>query len=966
MDTATFLDYVVAPGNFIAVAYKPNTGGMRHRFFHRADTKGAGGFMAWCGRTGIECWYGVASYKTAEPDKKGNLLGPRTQQNAHHLGAFWADFDVKREGDGKPLGAVFATGSEAIRWIGDFCAAAAIPLPNLWVSSGYGLHVYWTLEEVLAPAAWKPYADALKAALVKHGAINDVMLTGNAACILRAPGTLNLKVPASPAPVVLLRQNDHYKNETLFTALAPYVGAIPQAVTQTGTGPAVLQGGPATVFQMRQQPSRIDEAAREGAPEPRKYLFANIATQCEQAKRSLADHGATDKRDLWYLGWITLAVWTEDGEEWAHEITRDNAKYSPADTDYHLALAREERDGKGFGPPTCVKMNGYKPGVCPSCPHWGVVKSPLLVGAVDGDLPDGYRRGPNKIEYFSHAKKDGGWKDVLAGNALNPILDRIGEDLKLTFSYEFAARSSVVAVMQSLIPTDAGAAMKFFGPQGVSGLYLGNATRFGAFLVAWIKLLRSQHAERADPVPAFGWVTTKAGAKAGFAVAGKCYRADGSVEEAPGGDPRILQWYRPRGTLAGWQEAAELVLDNRPDLQVLAAAAFGSPLLEFTGHSGFTMSAWSRDSAVGKSSALMIGSTVWAVPDAMIQLDDTPNSIVHRIGQTRITPAYWDEITLSKDDEDRYVGTLFQLGQGKEKSRLNPDASLKESGTWKTILCSTGNRPLMDTVIRRRADTDAGAVRLFEFAISHPQLDLIPAAQKTISGAAAHAGCAGAVYARWLGEHAKSAAGMVESVQNDLQQCILAKQSERFFVSGMACLLVGAAVANGIGLYAFDIPGMRAFLCEAFLKLREARVLELPVNNGVFDIGRVLADFVAAHTAARLVTNKFARPGPGGGVQVVWLPRDPRVRLAIHVARDEAVPVMRLDRAVLRQWLRSKGYSPSDTLSRMHDEWSAFTHRAQLGSGTDFATGQTDVIDIFLNSAPLSVYRHLDDSAGRR
>lgn len=971
MNTDQFLARVVAPGNFIAIAFLTSKGGMAHRFFRREDVAGAAGMMAWCVRKQIDCWYAVASYKLASPDTKGNYQGKRTQDNTQALKAFWVDIDVKREGDKKDPAKVYADLNAAVLFLKGFLAATKIPQPNLWVHSGYGLHVYWVLEDALAPADWQPYADALKAALIQHGAVLDAGLSADSARILRVPGTFNLKNPATPAAVYSLDQlsRGDYPNELVLDALQPYVGVMPAARAVGQSYGAGLAGSPPAVFKQRQNAGAMTQIAQDGPTNRRDHFFARIGERCEQVKASLANQGAGDEYPLWYLGHLSLASFCTDGQDFIHEIGRGDARYDAAATDAAYQRAQAEHARKGTGAPTCSHYERARPGVCRTCPHYGRINTPYTLGVEDGagDLPDDYRRSKYGLERCTYVGKGEdmtvSWVPVVGGDVYGPLLDKVGDNRKLTFTYERGGSRSTVSILQSDVPTDASGAVKYFGAQGVTGLYTDNANHFGKFIVAWIEKLRDLRAEREQPVPAFGWVQNGDTYK-GFAVGGTCYRSDGVEEAAPGGDKLMVEHYRPRGKLEGWKAAADFALTGRPDLQVLVAAAFGAPLVEFTGHNGFVMSAWSRDSAVGKSSALIIGTTVWADPLAMFNLGDTANSTVYRIGKMRAVPAYWDEIQLGKEDEDKFVTMLFQLSQGKEKSRLNSDSTLKESGDWKTMLIATGNRPLMDVVVKRRADTDAGAVRLFEFVIDHPQMPLDAQAQKTISSAGNHAGNAGRLYASWLAQNADAASALVAAMQKKLEQALSPVQSERYYVAGMACLMAGAAIAKGLGLFQFDTVAMQEILKTAFAQLREGRQANLPIGAGAFDIERVLADFISDHAAQRLLTKTFLRPGPGQEVTTVWQPRDMRGRLAIHVGQFEHR--MRVDRTIWRNWCYNRGISPSDASAMLERRWNAQTKRLILGAGTDHATGRVDVIEIPLVVPELDEYNYSYDSKGKK
>lgn len=971
MDTNSFLDRIVAPGNYIAVVHSKSGGGVTQKFFARSDLAGAIGYMQWCASSNLNCWFGVASYRLAEPEQHhpGRFVGSRRADNAQALRVLFYDADISRPGDNKEPGKAFADWPELVRWLEDFMQATGMPRPSIWVNSGWGAHLYWVLEDALSPDEWLVQAHAFKGALLAHNAKGDVSISTDAARILRPPGTYNFKDPGNIRPVHVIDAlvGADYGNAQIAQVLARWVTAVPRRARASGgaAGQTVAIPGTPPAIAPSHESDATDNAELE--PPPREYSFAKLALACEQAKKSMVAGGLGDRYDLWYKGWVNLAIFCTDGLETLHEISKGDPTYNLLHpTEWYYDKAKEERDDKKFNPPMCVTMDTLRPGVCPTCPHWQKVHTPADLGSPDSDLPKGYRRKDGRIEHAirrKRAKKHGGdfwdWETVVGGDLRDPLLDQVGEDSKLTFSHTRGGRTSAIAILQSAMTTDTTAMIKYFGVRGISGIYGGNAQLLGQFLVSWIEKLRDAHAERTEPVPPFGWVWNHAGDPIGLSVGGLCYRPNGNIEPAPGGDPTALQYYKPRGTLEGWKRAASFTLKGRPDLQILVAAAFASPLVSFTGHNGFLLSAWSRDSAVGKSSALTVGTTVWAEPGAMYHLKDTLNSVIYRVGHTKILPAYWDEIRLDREQEDGFIDTLFMLGQGKEKARLNSDATLKQSGDWKTILVATGNRPLMDHIVRKNADTDAGAVRLFEFLITHPQMPLSPQAQDIIAAAGKHAGRAGEVYARCLAGQWQMARDQVMSVQNKLTRELAATTPERFFIAGMSCILVGAAIARLLDLAPFDVSDMRQYLSRAFEALRVERNRNLPVAGGLFDIEKLLAEFISDHLPERLITDKFAGIGAGQAPPAIKnMPsRYAGGKLAIHIAVDDKC--MRIDKTAWRAWAYKKGFSPSDTVTEMERRWNARSTRTVLGLGTHFASGRVEVIEMSIDpkkNSELAVY----------
>jgi hypothetical protein len=209
MSLEAFLDRMVAPGNFLAVAFKGDKG-LSHRFFPRANVAEAASFIHWASDVAqMDTWYSPASYKTASlrtnnKTQKQYYIGARTQANVDRLKTFWFDADIKRPGDGKDPSKVFASVNDVVRWTQDFSRSSGVPLPNVWVRSGYGIHLYWTFADAIDRATWQPHAEALKGALIAHGAKGDTSIVADSARILRPIETFNYKDKSASVPCYLV------------------------------------------------------------------------------------------------------------------------------------------------------------------------------------------------------------------------------------------------------------------------------------------------------------------------------------------------------------------------------------------------------------------------------------------------------------------------------------------------------------------------------------------------------------------------------------------------------------------------------------------------------------------------------------------------------------------------------------------------------------------------------------------
>jgi hypothetical protein len=121
-----------------------------------------------------------------EPFKKGTERTWRSNKNTSLRNSLHSDIDVKAEKG-------YATIEEAIVAVYEFCAKTGIPLPNAWVRSGGGLHVYWIGNRDLTVEQWQPYAEGLKAYAQEHGLKADHGCTAVPSHVLRIPGTINSK-----------------------------------------------------------------------------------------------------------------------------------------------------------------------------------------------------------------------------------------------------------------------------------------------------------------------------------------------------------------------------------------------------------------------------------------------------------------------------------------------------------------------------------------------------------------------------------------------------------------------------------------------------------------------------------------------------------------------------------------------------------------------------------------------------
>lgn len=956
MQTAEFLARVVpSTGNYLSVmfitdrkipvvrSYPIASGGVRE----------ASKIIDWAARKNWDIYHALATFNLADV-RNGHVIASREVSNAQALRTLVIDADVLAPHSKVPA-RCFADRRAAMAWLLAFCNAIDLPLPNLCVDSGFGFHWYWVLEGALTVAAWQPLAHALRAAMLAHGWSGDTAPTIDAARILRPPGSVNMKSGAA-VPVTVSTstkfQTGDYPVAMLTQALTPWLGV--QTAQATGTG-----GRTATVHMLGPKPAHVtgqgaglNANAAEGI-ERRDYKLAQIGLKCAQVGMSLANQGNGDWRDLWELGHLTLAHFCSDGEAQAHEISRGDPRYTQAGTDAARARIATQADAKGFGAPTCKKYDDYRPGVCPGCPLWGRLNSPISLGTDDGDLPDRYRRSvsPERIEMFSGKGKEAAWKLLMLGNVHSPRLDWLaGGGHQLTFSYEMSGTTHVLSIKGA----DVGNPMMLLPLVEKQGITADrhNTGEIGDFVAAWISKLRAQRAQITDAAKPWGWIFDARGDHAGLAIGGTYYRRNGTTETVPGGDPKINANYKPAGEFAKWQQAAALFEQHRPDLQAMIAASFGAPLIALAGDiRGISMNFWSTESGIGKSSAIKVGQSVWGNYATMQSMRDTPNSVMRSLSVPRVLIRYWDEMRVDKRWQADFVELIYTIPSGKERARMMQDTTLREQGEWETILLYTSNGSSMDYLWSHDKGTDAGVRRLFEVHLPKVDTPYDGAASQILKLVENNYGHAGRVYAAYLAAHVDEVCALLASTKSAITASLGVQQNERFLVTCMACLLVGASLARKLGLFAFDVRGIHECLRQAFLDMRAAnsqQSLITPVAG--YDIEELLSQYLYENADYKLHTERF----PGAGrtkVDVLVKPRFDVVRFQVA----EQPGTLRLQRSLFHEWLRDRALPATTVVKQMVADWSAREYRQSIGAGTTHAGGQVWVVDVPL-AGPLATY----------
>lgn len=190
----------------------------------------------------------------------------RKAENAVRAYAFWADIDC---GEDKAYACKgYRDNTQALTALAEFCKDAALPLPNIVVDSGGGLHVYWVLDDFLEREAWQAHAKKLKAVMKAVGFLADPTRTADIASILRVPGTLNYKYQPQ-RPVQLIEASQSHINamsmcaaiDMAYSSLCPPATPKPiepQLAAPRAAGPVSKFSGPHNLERLASALASID------------------------------------------------------------------------------------------------------------------------------------------------------------------------------------------------------------------------------------------------------------------------------------------------------------------------------------------------------------------------------------------------------------------------------------------------------------------------------------------------------------------------------------------------------------------------------------------------------------------------------------------------------------------------------------------------------------------------------------
>ena len=883
---------------------------------------------------------------------KQNLKAARSGANAVKLRSFYVDIDVKAPPKG------YADTQTAFQAFQQFVADCHLPPPTAAVGSGTGgFHAHWALVEPITPDVWRPVAHALARATHELGLTCDSGCTIDAARILRVPETRNFKTDP-PNPVALWHLGDHVTLPDMMAALGPYMGkpiapdfdaANPTAMSM----PITLQGN--------------DELTAGIVRESPPIYIDEVAKQCQFIDEAIKTGGANYDNQLWNYTTM-LATFCVDGRTQAHRMALGHPTYDPDKTDELYNRHDNKQTGKNAGWVQCEKIALNYPG-CKQCPLYIDGKSPLNYGYASqqaqvalqaaaaqpgvSQLPNGYIQTPEGFVFISQQDAEGNLVNIPV--MPYPVRDWWLQDNPWVLHFTTAIGGHPLKIT---------APLKELGPkEGVSSVFSGQGLLFKEkakpivkeFMVAWIHKLQQSRDLIVSSTP-FGWSEVN-GKIEGFTYAGRVW-GDKIDRPAATPDATLGKLYSNKGSIEPWMEAAKIITDQgRPDLEAIIAASFGAPLMRFTGHEGAVMNAYSTETGIGKTTAMRTALAVWAHPIQASQgLGDTPLSVIGKMGKLQVMPMFWDEVKTEQQMRN-LVELVFTVTGGIEKSRMNSDTTLRERGTWQTLMVTACNDSLIDAMRRKTHGNNAGLVRMFEYEVKRGVRGQISTGEvsRKIGDLQSNYGNAGLVYAQFIGANHERVKKHVGDIQDRLASAVGALNEERFWIATMAVTIAGAMFANELGLININVAALTMFLTSVLDGMRE-EVKDSPADmRNNMSVSNILAQFLKAQQSRHTLVTNIIHTGvgkPAAGSVIVR--SDPSRLDGVHVQIGQDDKKMRISSTYFSGWMQDHEYSRQAFTKAMKTEFGMKLINGKLGGGTQYATALEYLMEIDLSDPRLA------------
>lgn len=867
----------------------------------------------------------------------------RTQANAYAMRAFWLDIDV---GEGKN----YDTQAAAAQDVARFVELIGLSTP-LIMNSGGGLHVYWLLTTDISAPNWNKIA-ALLDAVVKHAGLRvDPARTMDAASILRPPHTTNWKPAygehgcpvsilqdgAASPPVILLGALQAYAKTNGITATTPTSSSLKHNAISTSP---LLQS---EAFMKVMGHVLVGQEQQDKNPQ----RIIKLCQQVREAGKAL--------EPTWFA-MMTVMKCCIKGEAAARILSKLDSRYSE---DGFIAKWRYAESQTG-GPAMCSTFDREEPGKCATCPYKGKIKSPAELGRGMpqriGDTPVQVAiqttspttlLGPMSAQPVSHLYLINDPRfEMKEGEGLFHLTEEMVEDAPICKRTKLMSQCLYLLSAQRIDISFSHTEMAYIWMVTESGRVprqirmIAKDFKSDISLREWCfnnqllvtpgkekikdEFMRTYLAQLQRKIPQivmrdhFGWTENKSqdGATSKGFITGNTLVAAHMPPTTIGLRPVLEAFAEERlastGDLTAWKSVPAFYQQHNIMWgQFGICLSLGAALIKFApgaARNGI-VNFWGI-SGTGKTTIQRIINSVWGHPEKLLlNVQSTNNSRFKIMGWMRNIPICIDEAT--KLNEQDLSDILFQVSEGEEKERLNPDGSLQQSGSWNTIAIMSANHAVLDKMAAFLQQRDAEVKRVLDietFKCPGAEEEAIRM-ERTIER---NYGLAGPYFLQRLLDNDTVLASIPTAI--DRWCAINSKaQDERYWNSTVASAVIAGRLAKSMGIIDFDMDALELYALKEIKRMRAALISSKSSGTAL------LADMLADKMREMLVVKSADRVGAARTTVPVhldeYIKRMPYGALDIRIELDTNTVYVR--KASFNTWCSEHNITARSLLSEL-------------------------------------------------
>ena len=804
MDTATFLGSVLAPdGWYCVLALKENK--RVQKFYNNLDAllHAANNFSD----EGYDAYFGLGAFMDGRS---------RTADNVGEMRAFFMDLDCGvhlKTGEKKD----YTDQNDALKALKAFVRINNLPKPTL-VDSGYGIHVYWKLDDPVPLKDWQRVAFKLKTLAQQQGFKSDEGVTADAARVLRVPGTLNYKGEDTKTVHVLMSGE--------VTSLINFEKLLPDVAAPSGY-----------------IPSNKDSAMMDALMGNRRNVFKDIVKKTARGKgcaqiAHILQNRETLSEPMWRAG-LSIAGFCEDRVKAAEIISKGHPDFDMDDTMHKMDRIK--------GPYQCARFDDYNPGVCPECPFWGKIKSPIVLGSevkeappdeeVVADVsqpasplntvtipayPKPYFRGANGGVYRRDIDDEGEVVERLIYVNDLYVVSRLkdpeaGEVLLMRLHMRHDPVQEFMVKLEQA--TSREEYRKVLSAQGVA-VYGKQLDAIMEYTQAWINEL--QQSVQADTAQRqFGWVDEDMTC---FALGNRLIYGDRVEKNAP--SVTTAEYMKPfsgHGSLEVWKDAVNFW--NQPGMelhQFIVCAGFGAPLMQLTPQNAALIHLWSKESGYGKSTVGAAAAGIWGRPDILITHSrDTYMSRMMRAEIYKNIPVIMDELTNIKSGDASDL--IYQATDGRQRNRMAATGNTERfrGEPWQTLFITSANVSLIDRVTLSKSMAMGEAMRMLEIHVAKvtDKLDIPKSETDELNNILKqNYGVAALPFVQYVINHKDEVKALLDKVRTTIDRRAQLDQPARFWSAAASVIITASVICNKIGLLQFDSKNLMDYTINTILK----------------------------------------------------------------------------------------------------------------------------------------------------